>query len=171
MLHQFVGKPFPDERYLSLEGTAVSFTASSFDIICVLADLDEDEINRWQQQPFKYGIFNEGAIPFFVSDFGNGLVLSCPFNVREVKAKLLINWLMLPDTYINLFLVEKKGYILKASRVVALDPLLMRSLKSILRNQYSRYNSEKEILARISALQKKCSTEEMYLKTSIHTAC
>jgi hypothetical protein len=170
MLNSVVGKPFLDDRYLTLEGTAVNFTASSFDIICVLADLDEDEISHWRQSSFNYGIFKEGGIPFFVTDFGKGLLLSCPFNIRNVKAKHLINWLMLTDNYINLFLIEKKGYILKASRTVALEPLFMRSLKNMLRNQYFKYGSEKEILSRIDDLQHKYNVEYMFQKTELYTA-
>ncbi len=169
MLNSVVGKPFLDDRYLTLEGTAVNFTASSFDIICVLADLDEDEISHWQESSFNYGLFKDGGVPFFVTDFGKGLLLSCPFNIRNVKSKHLIDWLMLSDNYINLFLIEKKGYIFKASRTVALEPLFMRGLKNILRNQYFKYSSEKEILYRIDEMQKKYNVEYMCQKTELYT--
>lgn len=169
MLNSVVGQPFLDDRFLSLEGSAVNFTASSFDIICVLADLDDEEISHWQETPFNYGIFKEGVIPFFVTDFGKGLLLSCPFNVRNVKPKHLIDWLMLPDNYINLFLIEKKGYIFKSKRTVALDPLFMRNLKHMLRNQYFKYSSEKDILLRIDDLQKKFNVEQMFQKTELYT--
>jgi hypothetical protein len=165
MLQSIVGKLFPDSRYLTLEGAAVHFTGSSFDIICVLADLDEDEINCWRESPFQYGLFNEEAVPFFVTDFGKGLLFASPFNIKRVKAKNLINWLILPDQYVNLFLIEKNGYILKASRTAVLDSSFMKSLKNVLKKQYFKYRSEKEILARIEYLQNKYNVEAMYKKT------
>ncbi len=170
MLHSIVGKLFPDNRYLTLEGMTVQFTASSFDIVCALADLDEDEISNWQQAPFQYGVFSEESLSFFVMDFGNGLLLASPLNIKKVKAKNLINWFMLPDCFINLLLIEKKGYILMAHRIAALDPVFMKSLKKTLKKQYFKYRSEKEILSGIESLQKKYPVETMCKRTVFYTS-
>lgn len=143
------------------DGLNIVFTDSFFDVVCLLADLDDTEIGQWKKGTMQYGLFKQQYIPFFVLDNGAGLILSVHFNILQLKSKRLAQWLQHTENQVRLKLIEKKTSKVEATRIIILDRTVVAGIRQYLQQQYIRYSSKQAVAEKSASIAARLNPEEM----------
>jgi len=149
---------------LNQDGLAVVLTATSFDIACILPDIDAQEAVQWKKGILGCSLLNDPKVPFFTILF-NGMYLTAYFNFKKLRANEIYPWLIRKKKMVNLLLLEKNGLVLKAVHQVGMDRKLFAYLRKILSRQM--FMNESNILRNAAALQSNMSPEEMFIAGKI----
>ena len=93
-----LGRPFPDERYISSQDSVVArITPHSFDVIVTLDNLTFEERKAMVSDKFYVSIFVHKQIPHVVFDFG---VYKCnvTINIQKINSVNQQDWSMTRKT-------------------------------------------------------------------------
>jgi len=100
---------------------AFAITDEPINLFIVLSGVSDNEINRVQHGAFDFTISTIANVPFIVLDFYDGLSFDMSISsMRNLKSR--------EGNAVNIFLVEKKGCVLKATRTIGVDNKLMNKL-------------------------------------------
>lgn len=128
-----LGRPFPDERYISSQDSVVSrITPHSFDVIVTVDNLMFEERKAMVCDKFHISIFVHKQIPHIVLDFG---VYKCnvSINIQKINSVNKQDWVYDEETTVTLYLLEPvTGNIIN---IRMLNFPLMTELKYLLRLQ------------------------------------
>lgn len=101
-----LGRPFPDERYISLQDSVVSrITPHSFDVIVTLDNLTFEERKAMVCGKFHVSIFVHKQIPHIVLDFG-GYKCNVSINIQKINSVDKQDWVYDEETTVTLYLLE-----------------------------------------------------------------
>lgn len=129
-----IGRPFPDERYISSQERVVSrITPHSFDVIFTLDNLTFEERKAMVCDKFHVSIFVHKQIPHIVFDFG---VYKCnvTINIQKIYSVNKQDWVYNEETTVTLYLLEPVSGNIVNFRMV--DFPLMAELRYLLRLQF-----------------------------------
>jgi hypothetical protein len=141
---------------INVEGITGMVTPASLDIGCVLPDIDDDQINAWQNGLIECALYYDDKVPFFVLGF-NGLPFTWALNFKKLTPWGLLQWLTRQQTHVNLVLIERNDFLIKATYDICLKHT--SSLKKILAAQY--FMSRTSVFKHAAKLQQQLSTETM----------
>jgi hypothetical protein len=153
---------FPDKQYMGMEGCAVRFTRTSFDILFAAASIEPAELKEWTTQKLMYGLFIDQLIPFFILKMGDNYVSDCSFNILLLDSIRAEEWLGQGKPEVNILMLEKNSYLLKAIRTFEADPEFMLLLKTTLRKQVNQFISHEMVGRKILTIQNRINTEKMF---------
>lgn len=148
-----IGKPFPDRRCLSIDGAAIRFSETSFDIVAVMDKLHVDELLIFSNRMFTYGLFVENHIPFMVFDFDNQIKMNCVFNLLSLTTERAVHWLLLNSIgLLTVYFIEKEFGILQGTRSFRLSTEFIDQLKIELGQLWRTYKSKDQIRDEIARI-------------------
>lgn len=128
-----IGRPFPDERYISPEDCVTPrITSHSFDVIITLDNLSFEERKAIVCDKFYVSIFVHKQIPHIVFDFGANK-FNVSINIQKIHSVDKQDWVYDEETTVTVYLLEPGSGNIINFRFV--DFPLMTELKYMLRLQ------------------------------------
>ncbi|MEE0979839.1 MAG: hypothetical protein UH625_10605 [Muribaculaceae bacterium] len=102
-----IGKPFPEERYISSNDCVMPrITPHSFDIVITLKNISIEERRAIANDSFSVSIFVFKQIPYIVFDFG---VYKCniAINIQKIRQVPVEQWIKDEEETVILYLLEE----------------------------------------------------------------
>lgn len=158
------GERFPIEQFTKNQNegcVACLNKLGSFDIVGVVSSPNSKEIKAWDSEKLKLSLFVKEYIPFIVLQFGDEMTFDISINIKKLKDEDREMWLSGDANTVFLFLIERKDFLLKASRVVSLTESFRSALKQALKEQDVAYGDKQEVDTSIYRLMDKYTTETM----------
>jgi len=166
-----VSKPFPEPnpspnkdtfRLQTLEGGA-------FNILSYLCSPSAEEIEAWRQGTFRYGVFRYEDVPFFVAQFDEiELEYDAPLNVLKIQADRVEQWLADQGNAVLFFLIDADTNILKAQRLIGMEPEFMQVFKRMCAEQIKSYREIEEVERAIERGYHNHSTSDMLKHSKLY---
>jgi|GEM_PF-3669652 len=157
-----VDKPFPDTRFnVHMEGGCIRFSETGFDVLLIKNDIDSADLELFTSENFRYGLFTAQSIPFLILDVDSPLRLQCSFNILTLTPPQAEQWLQGTCDAVTFYLIEQRGFILKATKTVSLSEALQLLLKETLTKQVANYQLSEEVDFQISNITRQYPIEEM----------
>lgn len=123
------------------------------------------EVRLWSQGNFKYGVFTESDIPFFLIDF-DGWDLDVSLNVLRITNNNQRDlWLKINRGWLNMFLVDACNNELVSMRNIFFTDT--NKFKQILQRQANRYKNDSEVDLEIVRIYSKYSIKDMIKRTKM----
>jgi hypothetical protein len=157
-----VGEVFPDKQYMGMEGCGIRFTKVSFDVLFSAANIVPAEVKEWTTGKLTYGLYIDQLIPFFILKLGDNYLSDCSFNILLMDPIRAEEWLGQGKPEVNILMLEKNSYLLKAIRSFDVDAEFMKLLKTTLRKQTNQFISHEMIERKIITIQNRLNPEKMF---------
>lgn len=152
-----LGRPFPEERYISSQDSVVArITPHSFDVIVTLDNLTFEERKAIVSDKFYVSIFVHKQIPHVVFDFG---VYKCnvSINIQKINSVNQQDWAYDKENTVTLYLLEHCTGNIINFRMIKFP--LMTELKYLFRLQFSL--TKETIDSRAKEAEQLYSVQEM----------
>lgn len=152
-----LGRPFPEERYISSQDSVVArITPHSFDVIVTLDNLTFEERKAIVSDKFYVSIFVHKQIPHVVFDFG---VYKCnvSINIQKINSVNQQDWAYDKENTVTLYLLESCTGNIINFRMIKFP--LMTELKYLFRLQFSL--TKETIDSRAKEAEQLYSVQEM----------
>ena len=160
MINYEIGTQFPQEKYLNKGEVAMAIPVGQFfDVLNSKTKLTDNEATAFKQGRLTVSLFERYHVPFLIFDFGGGFI----FKVALDATKAVLEepeWMTEQANEVNMFLVDAKTGILKATRLIKLPGMFCEKLREILAKQLSR-QSEATVENDINALDRMLATKDM----------
>jgi hypothetical protein len=155
-----VGKRFPHEKYLTGREITVALPVGQFfDVLCCIQKPEDKEIAKFKQGRLAVSLFERYDIPFVVFDFGGGFNFDVSLDATKV-VKEEPDWMKEEANVVNVFLVDSRMGILKATRMIGLSEMFCEKIRDIVAKQLAR-KSTTSVDNDIQAIYRVLSTEDM----------
>lgn len=152
-----LGKPFPDEKYISSEDCVVPRIAPhSFDVIVTLENLTHEERKAMVCDKFHVSIFVHKQIPHIVFDFGV-YKFNITLNIQKINSVDKQEWVYDEEDTVTLYLLEPVSGNIVNFRLLKFP--LMSELKYLLRIQLA--HSKETIDVRAKEAEQLYSVQDM----------
>jgi len=160
MTQNEIGKLFPHENYMNGKEKAIALPVGQFfDVVCYKSKLTDNETTAFTQGRLKVSLFERYHVPFIIFDVGAGFIFHVYLDATEA-VKEVPDWMTEQANEVNMFLVDAKTGILKATRTLQFPEILCEKLRDIIAKQLSR-KSESTVENDANALRNMLSTNDM----------
>lgn len=157
-----VGEQFPLHNHArGIEQPRIDMNEAFFDI-CFYSLQSDNDAPIFRNHPIRYGVFAKNNLPFFLIDFIKEFNLDVSINIHKVHEDKVEKWLNSSSNVINLYLIDAKTNILKAMRMISINPECANLIRDILEKQDENYESASTVEGAIKVIANNYSTDEMF---------
>ncbi|RYC66673.1 hypothetical protein [Spirosoma sordidisoli] len=140
MITYEIGQPYPHKGYHPKKGEIKAVMDHSFFHIVYYCTQPEADGPNWQKGPLSYGLHVSEDIPcFLVHLTGIGLAFEVTLNVHTLNIDLVDSWLNSDRTLVPMLLMDAHTNIIRAIRMLSIQPTMAASLRDCLERQDARY--------------------------------
>ena len=143
-----VNKKFPLTQYESAQEGCYSMVGNFLDFVFLLEGISKQEVLKFKKETMRYGVFDKDSIPFVLFDFN---VMNFDSSINFKKSNNTQLFIDSDANLMNLYLVEKRSFILKGMRSIGVKEDVAESLRQTASSQMATYDS---ILSVDSAINK-----------------
>lgn len=137
-------------------------TGGFFDAFVSLSGISEAEAKSFRTGTFRYGVFVDSDVPFFLLHFPDTKTeFDAPFNFLKIDDGSRRTWLETEANALHLVLVERRNYIVKGQRFVGLNLEVPTLIKAVSVAQANTYQSAGEVDIAINRTYNRFSIQEM----------
>lgn len=148
-----------------IENVRSEINPDFIDVIYNITKPTMKEVNTWRFGKFKYGVFVESDIPFFLIDFGDW-DFDMSLNILKCTNKeQRDNWLKTDGGWLFMYLIDACSNDIKAMRQISFSST--SKVKQVLQNQAKRYRSYSDVDIEIDKINSKYTTKDMIRKTKM----
>lgn len=157
-----VGKPFPGAHPLQ-QGAVMELTKSGLTVLIQYPNITQEELKAFKNSFSSYSYFEADTpipIPIFVFPFPSPFgTIDVNLNARVVNATTISQYLSFPGNTIYFHVID--GNILKANKLVGLDPECVKLFQETLKKQLQREYRSQDFLRYLDGIYT-FSSEELF---------
>jgi len=163
MIEFKTGEKFPLTKYLNQGELCVSIPVGDFfDALCCIDSPTAKEIQQFKTGRLTVSLFERSNIPFIIFDIGFSFDISLDAT-KVIQEKP--DWMKNEANVVNMFLVDARTGILKASRMIGLPLDFCSAIRSIISEQLLQTDINTE--AEISRINNSFTTDAMIKQATI----
>lgn len=166
MIKYKINEKFPFSNPVPyVENTRSELNSEFIDIIYNIQNSTPKDVKVWSRSNFRYGLFVESDIPFFIIDFG-GWNLEVSVNLLKLTDKNQRDlWLKKRRGCLQMFLIDADTNVLKSLRIISFSSTV--NFKQILEKQEQRYQNYSDVDLEIKRIYSKYSLRDMINRTKM----
>lgn len=167
MYNLVIGQQFPFPDYLNRgEGGSTMIVGNFFDIVVCLDTPTDSEIRSFERK-LTVNLYENKSIPFIVLDFED---FNCDsfINFWKIDQSNDDQWLNSEANAVTLFLIDSKTGILKAIRMLGLDPAICNKIRDTCEQQTQVFSGVDEVEEAAQDVLRSVSTDNMIKRAKLH---
>jgi hypothetical protein len=163
------GKPYPvHNRARGVETVVAETNSAFFDVLYYIVKPSSEDIRVWRKSTLRYGLYEDGNIPFFLIDFpAEKWNFDVTINFLKVMQPEGEAWLEGKGNVVNLFLINALNNKLEAMRMISVTADTATQIRAFCEKQLDVYKTPEEADRGIVRIQTRTPTEEMIKKAKM----
>lgn len=162
-----IGSEYPAKMpALQGPGAVIVMEEELFGLVLYTPSPSDIDINEWRRGKYRYSIFIEDNVPFFILGFEKiGLLVDASIDFLAVAEHGLqiCDFMLGKSERITMTLVDSENNVVKAIRQLVAGPRTAKMLREVFVNQMAEYKTSDEVRKKIYSIFDRYSTEQMFL--------